>query len=231
MRTSLSKYLDRFVLCKGWIGDWEDFPQTKTRRITVLQTTIRKPNKDLLFKEQEIISIEHHINLFIPFNDLTNYDLKFFELREPINFSGVVEHYQRKDGSDDFGIYASKQSTLPFEIYRLKKSVFDSVSFEEKDIKYLTEYALPKVKSLIIRLEKSEECLPTFHDTYAELMGTLIGMEWGVEDRLKEIKSFKESRTYKRLIKKKKSFIEDIKSIKENKPSKEVRNIRNSLGF
>ena len=95
MRTSLSKYLDKFVLCRGWIGDWEDFHHSKTRRITVLQPTIRKPDKDLLFQEQEIISTEHHINLFIPFNDLTNYDIKFFELREPIHFSGVVEHYKR----------------------------------------------------------------------------------------------------------------------------------------
>ena len=56
MRTSLSKYLDKFVLCRGWIGDWEDFRFNKTRKLTILQPTIRKPDPDLLFKEQEIIS-------------------------------------------------------------------------------------------------------------------------------------------------------------------------------
>ena len=25
MRTSLSKHLNEFVLCRGWIGVWEDF--------------------------------------------------------------------------------------------------------------------------------------------------------------------------------------------------------------
>ena len=50
MRTSLSKHLNEFVLCRGWIGVWEDFPSTKTRRITVNQPTITKPNKRLLFK-------------------------------------------------------------------------------------------------------------------------------------------------------------------------------------
>ena len=148
MRTSLSKYLDKFVLCRGWIGDWEDFRFSKTRKLTILQPTIRKPDPDLLFKEQEIISTEHHINLFIPFEDLINYNTKFFELRNTIHFSGVVEHYERKDGSNDFGIYETKQSTLPMEIERLKKSVFDSRTFEDRDIQYLKEFALPEIKKL-----------------------------------------------------------------------------------
>ena len=231
MRTSLSKYLDKFVLCRGWIGDWEDFHHSKTRRITVLQPTIRKPDKDLLFQEQEIISTEHHINLFIPFNDLTNYDIKFFELREPIHFSGVVEHYKRKDGSNDFGIYATKQSTLPYEIYRLKKSVFDSRTFEDRDIQYLKEYALPKIKSLVERLEQSVDCLPTFKHTYPDLMGTLIGLGLGVGERIEQIKSIKQSRTYRRLNKNKKSFIDEVKSIKTTTPHQKVDNIRHKLGF
>ncbi len=231
MRTSLSKYLDKFVLCRGWIGDWEDFRYTKKRRLTILQTTIRKPDKDLLFKEQEIISTEHHINLFIPFDDLTNYDTKFFELRNPIHFSGVVEHYERKDGSNDFGIFASRQSTLPMEIERLKHSVFDSRTFEDKDIQYLEEYALPKIKKLIVRLEKSEDCLPTFHHTYPDLMGTLLGIGMGVKERLEQIKTIKQSRPYRRQRKSKKSFVEEVSSMKTNQPNKKVDNIRHNLGF
>ena len=91
MRTSLSKHLNEFVLCRGWIGVWEDFPYSKTRRITVNQPTITKPNKRLLFKDQEVISTENHLNLFVKFEDLINYDTRFFELNEPIHFSGMVE--------------------------------------------------------------------------------------------------------------------------------------------
>ena len=231
MRTSLSKYLDKFVLCRGWIGDWEDFSYSQTRRMTVLQTTIRKPDKDLLYKEQEIISTEHHINLFIPFEDLTQYNTRFFELKEPIHFSGKVEHYTRKDGSSDFGIYATKQSTLPMEIERLKQSIFESRTFEDKDIDYLEDYALPTIRKLIKRLKNSEECLPTFQHTYVDFLGTLIGMRLGVEERIKTVKTIKQSRTYKRLNKKKKSFIDDVSSIKEIKSPTEVRNIRHSMGF
>ena len=231
MRTSLSKHLDKFVLCRGWIGDWEDFIYSKTRRITVLQPTIRKPDRDLLFNEQELISTEHHINLFIPFEDLTNYDTRSLQLKEVIHFSGKVEKYDRKDGSSDFGIYASKQSTLPYEINRLKESVFDSHTFKEKDIEYLQEYALPKIGYLIERLEQTEECLPTFNHTYSDLMGILVGMSIGVNNSLKKIKSFKESRAYRRHLKVKKSFIEDVSSIRTNTTSKKMRNIKHNLGF
>ena len=227
MRTSLSKYLDKFVLCRGWIGDWEDFRFSKTRKLTILQPTIRKPDPDLLFKEQEIISTEHHINLFIPFEDLINYNTKFFELRNTIHFSGVVEHYERKDGSNDFGIYATKQSTLPMEIERLKKSVFDSRTFEDRDIQYLKEFALPEIKKLRDKLKSSRDCLPTFQHTYPDLMGTLIGMGMGVEDRLEQIKNIKQSRTYRRQQKNKKSFVEEVSSI----TSKKKANIRQNMGF
>ena len=55
MRTSLSKHLNEYVLCKGWIGEWEDFLYNQTRRITILQPTIKRPDKQLLFKDQELV--------------------------------------------------------------------------------------------------------------------------------------------------------------------------------
>ena len=147
MRTSLSKHLNEFVLCRGWIGVWEDFPYSKTRRITVNQPTITKPNKRLLFKDQEVISTENHLNLFVKFEDLINYDTRFFELNEPIHFSGMVEHYTRKDGSNDFGIYATKQSTIVFEVEKLKRAIVDCNTFGDKE--FLINYAYNKVQELI----------------------------------------------------------------------------------
>ena len=80
-------------------------------------------------------------------------------------------------------------------------------------------------------LESSRECLPTFHHTYPDLMGTLIGMGLGVEERLKQIKNIKQSRTYRRQRKTKKSFVEEVSSMKTNKPNKKVRDITHNLGF
>ena len=80
-------------------------------------------------------------------------------------------------------------------------------------------------------LESSRECLPTFHHTYPDLMGTLVGMGLGVEERLKQITNIKQSRTYRRQRKTKKSFVEEVSSIRTNKPNKKVRDIRHNLGF
>ena len=63
------------------------------------------------------------------------------------------------------------------------------------------------------KLKSSRDCLPTFQHTYPDLMGTLIGMGMGVEDRLEQIKNIKQSRTYRRQQKNKKSFVEEVSSI------------------
>ena len=225
MRTSLSKHLNEYVLCKGWIGEWEDFLYNQTRRITILQPTIKRPDKQLLFKDQELISQEHHLNLYIKFEDLINYDTRFFELREPIHFSGIVEHYQRKDGSRDYGICATKQSTLPYEIERLEKSVRGTLPKRFQDIQYLENYALPKVFDLLKALMSSTECLPTFHQTYDDLINRLIDLRLFIEERLEVIdyiQSYKPNRESRRHSK---TFVNEIKNLQKRMKS------RQSQGF
>ncbi len=220
MRTSLSKHLNEYVLCRGWIGEWEDFLYNQTRRITILQPTIKKPDKQLLFKDQELISQEHHLNLYIKFEDLINYDTRFFELKEPIHFSGIVEHYQRKDGSEDFGICATKQSTLPYEVERLEKSVRGTIPKCSKDIDYLKNYASSKVLELLKVLMSSTECLPTFHQTYDDLVKRLVDLSVFIEDRLELInylESYKPNRESRR---QNKAFVNELKKYKKRVKSR-----------
>ena len=75
------------------------------------QPTIRKPDKSKLFQDQERITTEHQLNLFIDKNDLGSYGMEF-EMNLPINFSGIVERYTRKNGTEDYGIYPTIDSTL-----------------------------------------------------------------------------------------------------------------------
>ena len=167
MRSALSSHLNEFVLCRGWISFWEEIPEYSTRRVVVSQTTIKKANKHLLFEKQKVISTEHHLNLFIKHEDLPNYEI-VFELNEIINFTGVVERYTRKDGSEDYGIYANSQSTIPYEIEKLVRGFDDatkSMDNWEKNLDYLKTYALPKTGDLILRLKEIHEgdnMLPTF---------------------------------------------------------------------
>ena len=185
MRTSLSKHLNEYVLCRGWIGEWEDFLYNQTRRITILQPTIKKPDKQLLFKDQEVISTATHLNLFVKFEDLINYDTRFFELNEPIHFSGMVEHYTRKDGSNDFGIYATKQSTIVFEVEKLKRAIVDCNTFGDKE--FLINYAYNKVQELIESVKSFDDCLPTFHQTYDDLMKSLLDIDETIKKRIEVI--------------------------------------------
>ena len=52
MRKKLEPYLDTYVLCKGWIGDWKDINEKRPqRRVFVSKPIIKQPNKDVLFKD------------------------------------------------------------------------------------------------------------------------------------------------------------------------------------
>ena len=87
MRHKLADHLNEYVLCKGWIGGWEDMKECSTRRVFIKQPTIKKADRNTLFAEQDVISTEHHLNLFIKFEDLSQYDT-IWELTRP--FSSLV---------------------------------------------------------------------------------------------------------------------------------------------
>ena len=235
MRSSLSSHIDEFVLCQGWISYWEEIPEYSTRRVVVSQATIKKGDRNLLYEEQEIISTEHHLNLFIKHEDLPNYEI-VFELNGIINFTGLVEQYTRKDGSEDYGIYANKQSTLPFEIEQLLKGSNDAYnSFEDfgKSIDYLRGYAIPKVKELILRLEECGNMLPTFHKTFLQYLAELISLQVDIPRTLQRYEEILSSRNYRRSKKKKTSSLHLISQIKEKKKSsktkKDINQIKNNL--
>ena len=138
MREKLADHIGEYVLCRGWIGGWEDMDKCSTRRLYIKQPTIKRANKDLLYAEQETISTEHHLNLFIKYEDLPDYDTTF-ELNQPIHFTGEVEEYTRADGTTDFGIYGTKQSTISFKLERIIKSVQETLDkpVEGIDLTYL----------------------------------------------------------------------------------------------
>jgi len=115
MRTNLKPHLGTFVLCKGWIKDWKDIDEKHPqRKVLISQPTIRKPDKDLLFENQPIISTEHHLNLYINKEDLSDYPK--FELNNTLDFSGIIEGYMRSNGSIDYGVYPNKQSLLHIKL-------------------------------------------------------------------------------------------------------------------
>ena len=204
MRTSLAPYLNEFVLCSGWISYWEELPELSTRQVVVSQPTIKKPDRNLLFKDQEVISTEHHLNLFIKHDDLPNYEI-IFELNGIINFTGVVERYTRKDGTKDYGIYANKQSTLPYEIEKLVSGFNDTFkSFEdfEESLDYIKDYSYPKSLELLTRLknieDKNTNNLPTFHKTFEDYKEDLAEVFFSIQTTATSYNQIINSREYRR---------------------------------
>jgi len=203
MRTSLSPFLNQFVLCRGWISYWEELPEQSTRRVVVSQTTNKKADIHLLYKDQEVISTEHHLNLFIKHDDLPNYEI-LFQLNEIINFTGVVEKYTRGDGTQDYGIYANQQSTLPYEIEKLVKGFDDAIqSFEvfDKSLDYIQNYAYPKSMELIYRMKEIDDgknMLPTFHKTFNQYFKDLAEVFQSIPLNIEKHKSIISSRDYRR---------------------------------
>ena len=208
MRTGLLPYLGQQVLCRGWIASWVDVMDSSTRRVVVKQPTIRKADRNLLFSDQVLLSTEHHLNLFIDFQDLPQYDTTF-QVHEPIQFSGVVQDYVRSDGSTDIGIAAERQSTLPFEIERVRLAVCQSRVADKGSPTLLRDFALPQAKKLLCDLEEAGDMLPTFRSTYATYRTLLEELINDVGIAL----NWFSSRDYRRLMKKKGSLLRHIQDL------------------
>ena len=217
MREQLSNHIGEYVLCRGWIGGWEDMDECSTRRLYIKQPTIKRANKELLFSDQETISTEHHLNLFIKYEDLPDYDTTF-ELNQPIHFTGEVEAYTRANGTDDYGVYATKQSTFAYKLDRLLTSVKETTDacLEEIDLTYL-ESAAKQLDTLSGELEGIGDRLPTFRKTYKEYKALLVALEWGVPHTIERTKSVLASRQHRRQMRARQSAVEEAKRLQPKK--------------
>ena len=168
MRVDLANYTNQYVLCKGWITDWRRIDDT-TIRIYIEKPVIKKPNKDLVFDDLDLISIEHHINLFLPCSD---YDFKQmpYERYECVTFAGYINQYTRKDGTTDYGVYPVKQSRLHQDLMEMDdymneiKERFSTYSTEA--LIHLEKNVKPHIMHLQEELVDAGDLLPTFFHTY-----------------------------------------------------------------
>ena len=215
MREALTKYENQLVLSKGWIDSWKDFEGSEIRQVCVKQPTIKIADKNLLFAEQEVISTEHHINLFIPFEDLSEYKAQFQQHRT-ISFSGVVKRYTRRNGTTDYGIAAAPQHHLHLDFQRLllaMRSMGFPNSTQPAALHFLQHKAAPELLALEQRLEKAGNALPTFEYTYGTYKELIVGMRKKVEEEIKWLSDYLSSRDYRRKSKGRKSFIEELKGM------------------
>ena len=109
-------HIGEYMSCvEDGIGGWEDMDKCSTRRLYIKQPTIKRANKDLLYAEQETISTEHHLNLFIKYEDLPDYDATF-ELNQPIHFTVRLKNTPEQTGLLTSASTRDKQSTISFKL-------------------------------------------------------------------------------------------------------------------
>ena len=123
-RYALTPYINQFVLGRGWVEGWEDYDDA--RRFYIKSPTIKKADKNLTFDKQQVISKEHHINLFLPFNQMTDKELelvKGVKMYDCITFSGRIQKYWRKDGTYDLSVKSIPQSYMEDMIAMIHKEI------------------------------------------------------------------------------------------------------------
>jgi hypothetical protein len=215
MRAKLIPHLHQLVLCKGWIDGWEDFASTNSRRVCVKQPTIKVADKNVLFANQKVIAKEHHINLFIPYELLGQYEAHFIT-HTPISFSGVVVEYQRRNGSVDYGITATPQERLQLDLKRLSLAVEDigrASPFNHSTLSFYEHTALPQVLALEERLEQAGNSLPTFDKTYGEYKKLLLDMRVALSKLIERTKYLTSSRAFRRRVKGRSNLLAVVKSM------------------
>ena len=200
MRTSLQPYVNQYVLCKGWIADWEDMPQKGIKRIYITQPTIKKPNKNLKYEEQERISTEHHLNLFIKEDELDYYDAEI-GMHKKFAFTGFINEYRRRNGTIDYGIIPNKQSKLHYQldaIGEISIALSKNIPLSPQTLIWMEKIVLPQIEELSKELEEAGDYLPTFNGNYDFYRKELDGWKNAAIYAVNIIRSISSNRGFRR---------------------------------
>lgn len=218
MRDKLTRMSNQYVLCKGWIDGWWDIDET-TKRFCIKKPIIKKPDKNLLFENQELVSKEDHLNLYLKKEDEYKF-MSCFEKLDPIYFSGIIKGYTRSDGSKDYGIHPIEQSQIHFKlgliIDQLKEVVSNYKNPYTKEFLYYLEFIRkPKVLGILKELEDVGDLLPTFFHTHKEYKRSLESELIVCQTDIKYLRQISSSRRSRRSRKITYDFAKEIPTFEE----------------
>ena len=172
MREKLSTHVGEMVLVEGIISTWSD---NKTHRDLVITDCIVKPHDvNVNPKKQPIISREDHLHIFIKESDLEGYKrFMDFERYKKVQFIGVVNYYQRGNGTKDYGVFIIHQSSTTREMakcikaanqYRVKTCGMSPTQFFKErltktNMSYVQKVLIPKMESILSRIDKDQRII------------------------------------------------------------------------
>ena len=158
-RYALTPYINQFILGRGWVEGWEDYDDA--RRFYIKYPTIKKADKNLTFDKQQVISKEHHINLFLPFNQMNEKELelvKGVKMYDCITFSGRIQKYWRKDGTYDFSVKSIPQSYMEDMIAMIHKEIKSTIkkagAITPDTLMVMEYYTKPKLNAIDKKIDE-----------------------------------------------------------------------------
>jgi hypothetical protein len=209
MRTALIPYKNQYVLAKGWITDWKDYEKTQIRRVYVSNIAIKRPDKNLTFENQELISKEDHLNFFIPIEYVPYTPC---EKHTCLGLAGCITEYTRKDGSIDYGLKPIAQSIIEDSIASVCERA--RLMTNEKVLTPKTLMTLYSLNQQMVdcdkQLEEVGDLLPTFYRTYADYKKDIKAMIKVFEEGISLINSICSNRAMRRKNKIKGNFASTI---------------------
>ena len=209
MRTALMPYKNQYVLAKGWITDWKDYEKTQIRRVYVSNIAIKRPDKNLTFENQELISKEDHLNFFIPFEYVPYTPCEKYTC---LGLAGCITEYTRKDGSIDYGLKPIAQSIIEDSIASVCERA--RLMTNEKVLTPKTLMTLYSLNQQMVdcdkQLEEVGDLLPTFYRTYADYKKDIKAMIKVFEEGISLINSICSNRAMRRKNKIKGNFASTI---------------------
>ena len=218
MRTALANHVDEVVQLSGTINTWEEVKGRPVTRLLISNPEIKKANKHVLFDQQDLISKEHHINVFLP---KETWKKEKTERYTDVYLCGRVSKYQRTDGSFDFSIKARTQNRIDARCRQLMKGVASVRRyFHGEEFKLVHENVLlPASRRILKEVEEAGNELPTFHDTYDSFKQCLNPLIDDLETDLKWVNGVLATREYRRFCArkhKKKTYRINVKRVFEN---------------
>jgi hypothetical protein len=209
MRTALIPYKNQYVLAKGWITDWKDYEKTQIRRVYVSNIAIKRPDKNLTFENQELISKEDHLNFFIPIEYVPYTPCEKYTC---LGLAGCITEYTRKDGSIDYGLKPIAQSIIEDSIASVCERA--RLMTNEKVLTPKTLMTLYSLNQQMVdcdkQLEEVGDLLPTFYRTYADYKKDIKAMIKVFEEGISLINSICSNRAMRRKNKIKGNFASTI---------------------
>ena len=202
-------YKNQYVLAKGWITDWKDYEKTQIRRVYVSNIAIKRPDKNLTFENQELISKEDHLNFFIPFEYVPYTPCEKYTC---LGLAGCITEYTRKDRSIDYGLKPIAQSIIEDSIASVCERA--RLMTNEKVLTPKTLMTLYSLNQQMVdcdkQLEEVGDLLPTFYRTYADYKKDIKAMIKVFEEGISLINSICSNRAMRRKNKIKGNFASTI---------------------